>query len=363
MTYYIIGYAITIFFCIASQKVKRSIYKTVFRILSGLPFMLIAGLRGASVGIDTNLNYIPMYNIAVNYGANIDFFEFYSVKYTFGFTAIIYVLSRFFWQPSFLFLFCSIIIIGFTFYTIYSESQIPWLGITVFFLSGDFVLTMNGMRGYIAIALILYSLRFVKSRQLIKFMFFVFLAGSIHGATLMFVVLYPIYNIRVKKIHVMAGFLAMPFLMLFGSHALSIILKNTSFINYFDASSVEINPLYTMLAINTLIFGFFYLNYKYYRDDMEYNLYLKLQLLSVTVCSFSFVLTHAFRLEQLVDYFQIISIPYNLSLFWNIKTKAVANKRCVLLMIVAIFSLYFIKVFILADDNQVRDYLTIFAGR
>ena len=129
MTYYIIGYAITIFFCIASQKVKRSIYKTVFRILSGLPFMLIAGLRGASVGIDTNLNYIPMYNIAVNYGANIDFFEFYSVKYTFGFTAIIYVLSKFFWQPSFLFLFCSIIIIGFTFYTIYSESQIPWLGV------------------------------------------------------------------------------------------------------------------------------------------------------------------------------------------------------------------------------------------
>lgn len=360
MICYVMGYAITMLFCWVSNDIKKRRCKIFFQFLSCIPFILIAGLRGKSVGIDTNLNYIPMYNIAVNYGESIDFFNFFSVKYTFGFTAIMYFFSRFFVYPNILFTFCSIIIIGFTFYAIYRESKIPWLSITIFFLSGDFVLTMNGMRGFMGIAIVLYSIKYIKSRDWRKFIFLIFLAGIIHSATFGFILLYPIYMIRLKKLHIVGCLLGVPFLLLFGRDMLSILLKNTSFINYFDASSVMVNPLYTMLVINIIVFGLFYLNYENHKDDREYNFYLKIQLLSVIVCIMSFVLPHSFRLEQFVDYFQIITIPFNLFLLKGKRCMKAMDKRCLMLLTIAMFAVYFVKVFVMVDDNQIKNYVTFF---
>ena len=49
-------------------------------------------------------------------------------------------------------------------------------------------------------------------------------------------------------------------------------------------------------------------------ESESYNLFLKLQVLSVIVCISSFKLPLAFRMEQIIDFFQILSVPYNLYL-------------------------------------------------
>ena len=122
-----------------------------------------------------------------------------------------------------------------------------------------------------------------------------------------------------------------------------------------------VDPLYSMLIINTVLFLVFLFNYKNYsKTDLKYNFYLKLQLISVIICIFSFNLSQAYRLEQIFDFFQIITIPYNVFLLKN--NPAVTKKIFITIIsiILVMYSVYFVKAFVLSDANQVRDYTTIF---
>ena len=138
------------------------------------------------------------------------------------------------------------------------------------------------------------------------------------------------------------------------------LLQKTSYANYFVTDKVFVDPLYTMLIINIFLLGIFLLNYKDCKGDKKYNLYLKLQVLSVIVCIFSFKLSSAYRLEQIVDYWQIITVPYNM--FLLLKNQQIKKNITIsiIMLVLMTYSAYFVKVFMLSDDNQVREYKSIF---
>ena len=147
----------------------------------------------------------------------------------------------------------------------------------------------------------------------------------------------------------------------FISDILGFLLSWTSYNNYFVSDKMVVDPLYSMLIINTVLFLVFLFNYKNYsKTDLKYNFYLKLQLISVIICIFSFNLSQAYRLEQIFDFFQIITIPYNVFLLKN--NPAVTKKIFITIIsiILVMYSVYFVKAFVLSDANQVRDYTTIF---
>ena len=355
MKYYLISFIITFIFLVISFKTKDKHLKRIFAILSMIPFILVSGFRGDRVGIDTSRNYIFIYNLISKYGSQFNVLEILNQKYSFGFAFLMNTFIKVFRDPTYFILFCSFIIIFFTFLAIYKESKNPPLSLIIFFLSGSFLLSMNGMRQYMAMAIVLYSIRYVKERNLKKFLLFMFLAISIHASTIIFLILYPLYNIKLKKRHIALGLFISILSPLFISTILRSILNNTRYVAYFF-SGVHINPLYSMLIINIILLLLFLFNYKRYHDENEYNLFLFLQIMSVMICCCSFTLTQSYRIEQMIDYFQILSIPYAFYLFKKNKKIDANTRNACLVVVILLFSIYFTRSFIFSDDNQVLDY-------
>lgn len=206
-----------------------------------------------------------------------------------------------------------------------------------------------------------FNIAICRRKKPIKFLITVLIATSIHKSSLIFLLFYPLYYLKLdirKILIILVGAIGVSF---FISDILGFLLSWTSYNNYFVSDKMVVDPLYSMLIINTVLFLVFLFNYKNYsKTDLKYNFYLKLQLISVIICIFSFNLSQAYRLEQIFDFFQIITIPYNVFLLKN--NPAVTKKIFITIIsiILVMYSVYFVKAFVLSDANQVRDYTTIF---
>ena len=361
MLVYFIALAISLLFCVLHTHATKKFPKILFAILSCLPFFLVTAFRGNSVGIDTWANYSPTYNSVAVYGENFDVYSWLRLKYEPGFSLIVMLLASFFKNPTTLFALGSGIITFFTFGAIYKQSKKPLFSILIFFLGGAFLLSMNGMRSYMALAIVLYAVQFIEQRKLLPFIFFIALASLIHTSALPFIILYPVWNLLVKPRHLLfIILLSVPFLLII-YNLFAEILQWTVYSNYFQGTS-RIDPTISMLIINIIILIFFILNYNNHKADKLYNLFLKLQVISVVICISSFRLPIAFRAEQTIDFFQILSIPYNLYL---LQKNPPHNARPGLYYIIlattfVLLGAYFTNTFVLNDDNQVRDYVTVF---
>ncbi len=359
MIVYFISFIITLIFCFFATHLKNKIQRKFFMLLSIFPFFLVAALR-YNVGIDTWLNYGPTFDKVAQYGDRFDVIPFLMQKYEIGFSIIVFLLARVCKSSTILFTFGSAIVTFFTFFAIYRQSKIPWLSITIFFLSGAFLLSMNGMRNYMAIAIVIYSLKYIYDKKFLKFLLCILLAASIHKSILILILLYPLYNLKIDIKFIIIGFIISIITMFFINGILSFILSKTSYINYFNTDKIFVDPLYSMLVINIMIFILFLFNYNNYKNNKEYNFYLKLQMFSVIICIFSFKLSLSYRLEQIIDFFQIITIPNNIFFLKQNKNFKKSIVLSAILTVITIFSVYFTKVFIFSDDNQLKNYSTIF---
>ena len=361
MVIYIISLLISLIFCVLSTKTQKKHLKVLCCIASALPFFLVASLRSESVGIDSWHNYKPTFETVANdfNSANYNIMEWLSYKYEPGFSIIVIVLASIFKSFTALFTFCSGFIVFFTFSAIYQQSKKPWLSILIYFLSGGFLLSMNGMRGFMGLSLAIYALKFIPQKNLLKYMLCITAGVLLHKSTIIFLLLYPLSKIKIKISWIVAVLIASIPLSFVIYRIAEILLGNTTYHNYFTATPNHfIDPLYSMLIINIILLLIFVINYKQHKNDEYYDLFLKMQVVSVIVCIFSFNIPLAFRVEHIVDYVHILSIPYNLYLL----KKTYGSKRIYSIIassIIVIYSFYFTHVFVLSDDNQVRDYSSV----
>lgn len=287
--------------------------------------------------------------------------SFYCRNMKFGFSILVFILSKISESPTILFTIVSAITTFITFYVIYKYSKVKWMSICIFFLSGAFLLTMNPMRTYMALAISLLALKYIEEKKPFKFIITILIAASIHKSSILFLLFYPLYYLKLNIKQIIIIFVVAIGTSFFINDILGFLLSWTSYKNYFSTDKMVVDPLYTMLIINIVLFGIFLLNYKKYSgNDSKYNFYLKLQMLSVIICIFSFNLSQAYRLEQMMDFFQIITVPYNIFLLKN--NPKISKKIFITItsLVIIIFSAYFTKAFVLSDANQVRDYKTIF---
>ncbi len=342
----------------AKSQTKRA--RILAIILSMAPFILLAALRSYNVGIDTWKNYGSAYTSIALYGDRFDIWEFLLVKYEIGFSALVFILSKICTDPIILFSICAIIIIGFTYVAIFQQSKKVNYSIVIFFLSGAFLLSMNGMRSYAAVAIVLYALKYIPTRKFFHFFGFLFLATLIHRSVLIFAVFYPLYSINFKPKHLLCAIgisiIALPLIPVIAQA----LLSSTPYINYFNGTKNFVDPLWSMLIINIFLFCFYLFNYyKTSKKDQLCAFYLKIQTLSVIVCIASFILPQSYRVEQIIDYVQILSIPYNLYMLRNVIKLKKSYYFAFSSIILLIFGTYFTNSFILHDNNVVRDYSSI----
>lgn len=154
-----------------------------FVILVGTILTLAAGLRFA-VGTDYG-NYARLYQGYVN--------DWWNNVLTFnepGLSIIAKISSLFNSDYAGMFFLVSLITIPLYVRTIYKNCDSFWLGITLYLLSGEWQHSFNGIKQYLAAAILFSGYRFLINREFKKYLLVVLLASCFHISALVMLLLY-----------------------------------------------------------------------------------------------------------------------------------------------------------------------------
>ena len=180
MIVYLIGFILTIILLYISEyKVKSKRKKFLLRVVAVLPLLVISAIR-YNVGTDYDKRYVQDY-INLSKGIEVTNLEI-------GFKAIDYMCLLFTKEPFLLFIITSTIILSIIFEVIYKKSINKILSIIIFFFGGYFFGTLNLVRQYVAVALVMLGYQFFtsdnKKKAYIGFIICAILAFLMHSSSI-----------------------------------------------------------------------------------------------------------------------------------------------------------------------------------
>lgn len=283
----------------ARENLVENNTKKIFAVLSLLPFIIVAATRN-EVGTDWNI-YLKFFE-TIN--ANGDKFSEPGFNLLNRFAFLIadnfYVLIAL----------IAIIIYSFIFKAIYDQSVIVPLSILVYVVSADFFVSLNQSRQAIAIAIFLYSLKYVYERKPIQFFLWIAIAATMHLSALFYIPVYFIYKkkitIKFQIIFLLVNAALAPFL----SKFFVFIISKTRYAWYFG-SVYDTKNLYLM----GIVFGAFilciYLFYYYSNrnSDFKYNLMTNMYYISVVLLLYSAAIPQVIRISTCYASISCLLVP------------------------------------------------------
>ena len=312
-------------------------------VVAALPIIFIAGVR-YNVGTDyINTYYTGFYRLLE--GSEWDNFEF-------GYRILNKMIQLFSNNVFILFFITAVIFVGFTYAGIYSLSLDIPLSIALFFISRYFFIGLNGVRQFIAMAILLYSIRYIFERKLGIYLIFSFLSFSFHYSALIFIPVYLVSYIDIspKKYIVLCSLGIL--ILLFGKDIINGILSLTKYgqlLNRYSYAGVKFT-LFT-IVLNLFIIFVFFIKYMDLRENIMYRTYLNIQVLATLS---TFALRTIPSMERIYWYFSfplIVSFPYIIKQYNNMKLRKAIT--CTLFFLLGV---YFIYDIIILRDHEVLPY-------
>lgn len=375
MYIYIITFLITILLIwLAENKAKSKTIKTIVLILAIIPMFFISAIR-YDVGTDYDKRYMADYYTLAE-GKNVGNLEI-------GFKAIDYICLFFTQEPYLLFVVTSLIILAIIFEVIYKKSSNKILSIIIFFLCGYFFGTLNLIRQYIAMALVLLGYQFLmdknQKKAYIGFVICAILAFFMHSSSIVCFIMLFLTQKNICNIKIVLPLSIL--ILILNQNIMTIltpIIKNTRFKVYLTGTYAQSELSVLQIVENLLVYVWMSIIYYFQKKkNMEIK---KEEITLLNIQGISFLLTVAgvihsqfMRMAIYFGIFQILSIPYffNMMNFDDISKKisdkfkktikANILKNIIYIAIVVIFICMFTYTNILNNDNEVIPYKTIFS--
>lgn len=375
MIVYLIGFIFTILLVYISEyKVKSKKSKTVLRVIAVLPLLIISAIR-YNVGTDYDKRYVQDY-INLSNGIDVSNLEI-------GFKAIDYICLLFTKETFLLFIVTSIIILSIIFEVIYKKSTNKVLSIVIFFFGGYFFGTLNLVRQYIAVVLIMLGYQFLtsenKKKAYIGFIICAILAFLMHSSS---IICFAILFFNKKNLVSIKWVIPVSiFVLILNQNIMKIltpIIENTRFNVYLIGKFAGGELSLLTIIENFAVYIFMYSIYYYYKKnnkniEKEGITYLNIQGLAL-LCTVAGVIHMQFlRIAIYFWIFQILSIPYYLEYVpyekiadlietkFNKKISINTVKNAVYSLVIIGFIAIFIYTNVLNNDNGVIPYQTIFS--
>ena len=253
--YYLLGY-IFLRKNVSEKKKKRYVFFAL------LPAFLLVALRSVSVGNDTYTYYYAF----ERYKAHSDFASILgsSLRES-GFLLLNYACI----YLGLSYTFMQIIISAFIYYSFYrfisKYSEDVWLSCLLFLLNRHMFGTMNTMRMWLAIAILLYAVPYVLERKLVPVVILTIVAMMFHFTAIVFLVIYFMVGIKWNIKNVMVTIFVSAAISFMGRSFFSLI---TRLINrysgyldgrYFDSGGIA---TYISLIIQICFFVFVFIEYR-----------------------------------------------------------------------------------------------------
>lgn len=330
MVVYLTSFSLALFFSFLSfDKKDPSKKKTKIQILcallSAFSLFFISTFR-YGIGND----YFPYANYFVD--------SLHSHYMEIGFDYLVLFIRGLTDNYVWMFAVCSLIFFYFIYKAIYEQSINPTLTIFIFLCAPYFFEFFSGMRQMIAVAIFLYSIKYIKSRKIIPYIIFILLGASIHSSLLIFLPVYFLYN---KRISLRLGSVLIVLTIIFRPIIASVlhsVIEFTNYAKYFDSRFDTGHFGIVTLLIPLFIFIFcvlFYNNKNNEKPDKDYQFYCNLMFVQVFIVLIQDLVPLITRIGWGFGISQIILIPYALS-----KIKSQKNRVYMTVFICSLFIIY-----------------------
>lgn len=254
---------LSIFFLIvgAVEIFDPPISKKKLSALCLVPAFILTAFRDISIGSDT-LNYARIFNRITFYKSFFEACEYERIES--GYVALNYILGGMGLEYYHFQFFVALFIYVSYFYFISKYSKNVGLSCFLFLTLRLMFGPMNVVRMYLAVASLLYSLPFIQKRKFIPFFFCVLLATLFHKSALIFIILYPLAKIDLRKKIVLpaiaaAGIIAMRGKMFF-LYLTSTLGLYENYLNKDQFNTEGKIAIYLMLAIDVCFALFIWYN-------------------------------------------------------------------------------------------------------
>jgi len=291
--------------------VGRKAGKFLFLLFTFGECFVIEGFRSFNVGSDTKA-YLDIYS----YISQIDFSNLFSMSSYLekGYMLLNKIISVVFYDPQWLFIITAVFICFSTARFIFKHSPNVLLSAILYLTLDMFFFNLTGIRQSLAIAILFFAYDFLLSRRFIIFALIVLAASAFHSSAIIFIAVYPLYNIRIdaKKAFVIfvLGLVCFISFVEFSKIIFSLFPKYSDYAmtSLFGGEMKSASIIKTVLGFAVFIFSFsvFRILPKSEEDNTrQFNILLWFALLWTV---FQFVSVNAIILERVSLYFYAFSM-------------------------------------------------------
>ena len=279
-----------------SNKIYR-INIDLVKFIPMIPLAIIAGIR-YGVGQDYFYTYVPVFNKVLLGEATKAWGDI-------GYTFLNILVAHYTDDYAGIFILTSCMFIYFTFKAIYEDSDSIPLSIILLVFMGYYFCFMNGVRQMLATSILLFSIKYIKQRNIKKFFICILGASLIHLSALIFIPVYFLYTIKWNNKTMIFSIICSYALSSIFSKIMMWIISFTKYNWYLDSIYKAERGGIVMILINLAIFIFSIL----FNSDKKNEIYIKLQCLSVISMSLIGKVPVANRIQWIFGLSSIILLP------------------------------------------------------
>lgn len=296
---------------------------------------LLASIRHESMGADTMsymLDFISLNNITdptEEYEKGFQYFKLFVASFTDNPTLYLMVNSLIFISSVFIFL--------------HRYSKEAFLSIILFVSMGYYQFSFSGLRQSLAMAILLYTYKFIKDKNLFYFLIFVLIASQFHNSALIFLIAYPVAHWKINFRHFGIMLSLFGLISFFGIYLIEILINllkidflSGRFKAYYDPAFQSQLSL-AGFAILFLIWSFCYVIYIKYDAHEQLKILLNIVFVGLLFQFMTPLLAEFFRLSMYFSIFTIALLPNSILLI-----RSAFNRGLAYVMILLMFILYYI---------------------
>lgn len=314
--------------------------RKLFCIIAAACWVLLSGLRAASIGADTeaymygyiNLGNVSWHSLFSNLksilflgaegkdpGYNIVAKLVYTVSSEYQF--FLFLISALFHIP-----------LGILIYKKSDDPLLSWLLYSCLFYS---FFAVTGNRQTIATALVvLIGYRFVEKRKLIPFLILAAVAYTVHASVIIFVPFYFLYKLKLKKSGIVVSLILFPIVYAFRTKILSVL---STFIGYEQYGEYNTSGPITFTVVYFAVIIVLLLGYDAITQNKEraaqISPWISAACVAFDFIPLAFVNPSAMRGIQYYSIFLIFLLPDLINAFDD-KSRKIARLGCILLLII-----------------------------
>lgn len=228
------------------------------------------------------------------------------------------------------------IICGFCYVAIWQQSPNPALSVYLFFASGIYFDSFNGLRQYIAVAIIVFSYKYIPNRKFGRYLIMVIIAFTFHYSAVLAI---PVFFIRYIKIDLKKACTIIIGCLAGGTIIFKLVSVLLSFTRYkFFLTSVEYKaqPTTSTILFTTVIslISYGYIVYKKKNVSERFQQMMNFQILPWCTAILSITIPLAWRVQYYFMFFEIIYVPAFL-----LEVKSKKTRRVLTMIVVCMYTL------------------------